>query len=479
MKRTTTLLAAVAAGALMAPAAHAATHKHKHAAANSEAAESAAKAAALKSEVDELKAEVAALRAEIRATKDATVATQTEVATVATKADTATQVATTAATKADVATAKADAVSTAEAKTEKAVGAVAWAGDTKVGANVFYNYSTITQKSNGVNAPANGTGFNIKRVYLSVDHKFNDVWSANITTDASNVIGETANANYYNAATGNAGQTATNIVGKGFYVKLAYVQAKISPALIIRAGSADTAWIPFLQGLNGHRYVENELLDEYKLGNSADWGVHALGELADGHVTYQVGVVNGSGYRTVNVTKSVDLDGRIAVNYAGFFGAVGGYSGRIGKNVEGVTLTHTAERLDLAAGYKTDKFTVGGEYVYAKNFASVTAATEDKNEGFSAFAHYNFTPKWQVFGRYDWIKQTPNTTTGFSVHNEYFNFGLQWEPVKFFDLSLVYKRDQATNFGTASGTIATQNGTIGGTTNGTYDEVGLFGQFKF
>lgn len=478
MTRHSILLSAVAVGALMSSPALAATHKHAHPAKTVES-ESTAKTAALKTEVDELKAELAALREEIRATKDATAATKTEVAVVATKADTATQVATTAATKADAASAQAEAVKTAEAKTEKSVGQMAWAGDTKVGANVFYNYSTITQKSNGVSQPATGTGFNIKRVYLSVDHKFNDVWSANITTDASNVIGETANSNYYNGATGNAGQTATNIVGKGFYVKLAYVQAKISPALIIRAGSADTAWIPFLQGINGHRYVENELLDEYKLGNSADWGVHALGDLADGHISYQFGVVNGSGYRTVNVTKSVDFDGRISANYAGFFGAVGGYSGRIGKDVEGVNLTHRAERIDLAAGFRNTLFTIGGEYVYAKNFSSVTAATEDKNEGFSAFAHYNITPKWQIFGRYDWIKQTPNTTTGFSVHNEYFNAGLQWEPVKMFDLSLVYKRDSATNFGTANGLIATQNGNIGGTINGTYDEVGLFGQFKF
>jgi len=112
----------------------------------------------------------------------------------------------------------------------------------------------------------------------------------------------------------------------------------------------------------------------------------------------------------------------------------------------------------------------------------VTNATfEDKNEGWSVFANYNITPKWQVFGRYDWIRQTSNTTTNTSVKNDYYNIGLQWEVAKTIDLALVYKRAQATNFGTATGTLIWQNdtGVIGGTTNGTYDEVGLFGLVKF
>ena len=29
------------------------------------------------------------------------------------------------------------------------------------------------------------TGFDVKRLYISIDHKFSDIWSANITTDIS------------------------------------------------------------------------------------------------------------------------------------------------------------------------------------------------------------------------------------------------------------------------------------------------------
>jgi outer membrane murein-binding lipoprotein Lpp len=486
MKLNHALLAAVALGAVIAPGAQAATKKHaKHHA-------PAAKEGALKSEVEELRAQVAALREEIRAQHDSTAATQTQVATLQTQTTTAAQTASaaeqtasSAAAKADTAVAKADAVKTAEVNTDKKVGMMAWAGDTKVGGTVFFNYSNVNQQSNGVKQPTNGTGLNVKRVYITVDHKFSDIFSGNITTDVSNVVGQTTNSNFYAAATGNVGATTYSEVGKGFFIKKVYLQAKFDPAFIVRAGSSDTAWIPWIENIYGHRYIENVLIDEYKLGTSADYGVSVSGDLADGLVSYQVGVVNGAGYRAVQVTKSVDFDGRLSAKYKGFFAGVGGYTGKLGKNVEqGAVIDHTASRIDAGGGFKNDMFTIGGEYAYAKNFNSVTSVNEDHTSGWSGFGNFNVTPQWQVFGRYDWIRQTNITTaTGArnGERNRYFNVGLQWEPAKLVDLSLVYKRASLANFANATGQLAWQEGagTIGGTINGTYDEVGLFGLFKF
>jgi len=486
MRSPHVLLAAAALGALIAPGAHAADKKHAHYRPAPKATDGV-----LQSEVAELRAEIAVLREEIRTQREAAATTRTEVATLQTQTGTAAQnassaqqTASSAAAKADTAAAKADAVQIAEAGTDRKVGALAWAGDTKIGGAMFVNYSTINQQANGVKQSVNGTGLNIKRVYITVDHKFNDVWSANITTDISNVVGEISNSNYTapvaNTTTGAIG--SAGLVGKGLFIKKAYVQARLDRALVVRFGAAETAWVPYVEGIYGHRYVENQFLDEYKLGTSADWGVTASGELADGLISYQVGLVNGGGYRNVQVSNSVDIDGRLSVQYKGLFGAVGGYSGKLGKNTQGAITPHRANRIDAALGYKNDRITIGGEYAYAKDFGSVTNATfEDKNEGWSVFANYNITPKWQVFGRYDWIRQTSNTTTNTSVKNDYYNIGLQWEVAKTIDLALVYKRAQATNFGTATGTLIWQNdtGVIGGTTNGTYDEVGLFGLVKF
>ncbi|HZU63694.1 MAG TPA: hypothetical protein VFF98_08420 [Novosphingobium sp.] len=393
--------------------------------------------------------------------------------------------------KADKALAAADAAKVAVAKTDKAVSAVKWAGDTKVSGTVFYNFSTISQGAgaSGQNK-SSGTGFNLKRVYVTIDHNFNSVFSARVTTDVSNVLGYT-NLNVNSSTL----PSSSSVVGKGLFLKHAYVQAKLDKALVIKLGSADMPWIPYVDGLSGNRYLDQGLEERDSLGNSADWGVHVSGDLGK-YFSYQVSLVDGGGYRNAYVTKNMDVEGRLSANVDGFYAAVGGYTGKLGKGVEEtgatpLTTYRTASRLNAAAGYKGDKFTVGAEYIFAKNFlGSVTSSTDsDKTRGYSFFANYNLDKKWQVLGRYDWLKFTPKATTAptKNVYDHYFYVGLRWEPVKIVDITLLYKRDVVNN-----GVVKSSNGSIGCTTdttastavsalcgNGTYDEVGIFGQLKF
>src|SRR5580765_3095510 len=58
------------------------------------------------------------------------------------------------------------------------IGGVAWFD--------FSHVSLQNQDSNGVykDTPPTGTGLDVKRFYLIVDHRFNETWSANLTTDA-------------------------------------------------------------------------------------------------------------------------------------------------------------------------------------------------------------------------------------------------------------------------------------------------------
>ena len=62
--------------------------------------------------------------------------------------------------------------------------------NTTVGGEVFADFGRITlQNETGtggakVDSAPTGTGFDVKRFYLIVDHKFNNVWSADLTTDA-------------------------------------------------------------------------------------------------------------------------------------------------------------------------------------------------------------------------------------------------------------------------------------------------------
>lgn len=338
-----------------------------------------------------------------------------------------------------------------------------WFANTTIGGRSFFNVSNIHQTSvdlagNKTESAQNGTQTELKRFYLIVDHKFSDVFSADLTTDFR-----------YNTN----GTSKDTLV----FVKKAYLQAKLSPALFIRIGEAELAWAPFVEGLYGYRFVENTLIDRTKFGTTTDWGVHAGGSLANGLVNYAVSAIDGQGYKTLSRSSdTIDLEGRVSVNPVKEITlGVGGYIGKLGKsgaNLPGASTPHTAERFDAAAAYTDKRIRAGVEYFAARNWNTVTSASSDKSDGWSAFGSFAFTPAIAVFGRYDWLRPSKDLNPAFK--DRYFNIGLDYKPLPPLDLALVYKRER-----TSHGLLSTSNGTIGGADFGTYDEFGLFGQFAF
>jgi hypothetical protein len=338
-----------------------------------------------------------------------------------------------------------------------------WWGSTTIGGRAFFNVSDIHQTSTdraGVKTDnaQNGTETELKRFYLIVDHKFDDVFSANLTTDFR-----------YNA-NGTSKDTL-------LFVKKAYLQAKLSPAFFVRVGEADLAWVPFVESLYGYRFVENTLIDRTKFGASTDWGVHVGGTLGNGLVSYAASAINGAGYKTLSRSSdTIDLEGRISVNPTKTLTlGVGGYTGKLGKsaaNLPESATPHRAERLNAIAAYTDKRIRLGLEYFAARNWNSVSAVQHDKSDGWSAFGSFAFTPQIAAFGRFDQVK--PSKDLNPALKETYFNIGLDYKPIPPLDFALVYKHDRADN-----GTISTSNGTIGGPDHGIYDELGLFGQFTF
>ena len=330
-----------------------------------------------------------------------------------------------------------------------------WVRSTTISGKAFANFSSIDHKSDGVDLGDNGTQAELKRFYFGVDHKFDDTFSANLTTDFR-----------YNAN----GTSKDALV----YVKKAYVQAKFGPELFVRLGSADLPWVPFVEGIYGYRFVENELVDRTKFGTSADWGVHVGGSFAGGRVSYAASAVNGAGYKTLSrSSNTIDLEGRISANpIKNVTLAVGGYTGKLGKSSDVSGAQHRATRWNALAAYTDERIRAGIEYFQAKDWNNVTTLASDSSSGWSAFGSFAFTPKLSAFGRYDWVK--PNEDTHPALKGHYFNVGVDFKPIKAIDLALVYKRDRAEN-----GFLSTSNGTIGGINDGTYDEIGLFGQVVF
>ena len=453
MRTQSILLSGAAIGALIAvscgmPAAAAAKH-HKAAATASKSSkleELEAKVQFLTDRLDEQAAVTRDQMAQLKAAQDAAAQAKAQAA-------------------AAVATANADdaTIKTIPATVKTAVAATApksgWADSTSVNGRMYYNMSNVTIKKDGVNQSPSGFGFDVKRFYVGVDHKFDNTYSANVTTDFT-----------YNST---AGQTIV-------YIKKAYLQAHYSDAFTLVAGAADMPWIPFMEDLYGNRYVEQTLVDRLKYGTSSDWGLQATGKFGDkGMFNYKVAVVDGAGYKVPNRSKSVDVEGRFNVNIDKLTLAVGGYDGKLGKDnvvAPGATpLTfHTASRLNAAAAWVDPMFRVGGEYFQATDWNNVTSTTADKSQGYSVFGTVYFAPKFSLFGNYQYVQ--PSQTIKPSTKDNYYNIGVSYSPAKIVDFALVYKHDRVDN-----GTIATGNATLGaaGNHNGQYDEVGVFSQLRW
>ena len=148
----------------------------------------------LKQEVQELKAQVQALESRLDAQASAQQQTQAQAQAAQTQAQTAQSTAQAAQTTAQAAQTQADNNST-EIKTipstvEKQAKASkggwwdnGWWGGTNIGATMFADFSYIHNSNAAGKTAQTGPGFDIKRLYIIVDHKFNDIYSFNVTTD--------------------------------------------------------------------------------------------------------------------------------------------------------------------------------------------------------------------------------------------------------------------------------------------------------
>jgi hypothetical protein len=318
-------------------------------------------------------------------------------------------------------------------------------------------YADVSNKSNedkatGIKSSDSGTGVDVKRTYFTFTHQFDKTWSAVFQSD----IGDQGARRY------------------DVFVKKAYIEAKLSPMAAFRLGSADTPWIPYVEGVYGLRYIETTITDHLSFGSSADWGIHALG--GNNLWQYALAAENGRGFSNPSRSETVDFEGRVSLTpVKGLNLAVGGYSGKRGLETDTAPAKHTAERANALVAYNTDRFKVGGEYFQAKNWNNVTTVATDKSDGFSGWVQFNFNPKYSLFGRYD--NSNPSKDLKPALEFTYYNAGWQWTVNKSFAASLVYKYADV-----EGGTLGTSNGTIGSVNpreKGEYNEIGIFTVYNF
>lgn len=344
----------------------------------------------------------------------------------------------------DINVANAQAAEAAQATTDKLDKVAKLVNDTKISGRLYYDLTNIDDSSKGVKTDKSGFAFDIKRFYLGVDHKFDDKWSMNLTTDF---------------------QYSSAISSTEVYLKKAYVQYTLSDAFVLRAGSADLPWVPFAEGAYGMRYIENTLIDRLKFGTSADWGVHAGGKLAGGSVEYAVAALNGNGYKNPSRSKGLDFEGRLSfAPTATTVIGVGTYSGTLGKEKQTVDAQHTANRMDFMAAYASGNNRLGVEYFQAKDWNNVTTAASDKASGWSTWGSLGLGKGGiTLFARYD--QADPSKTLDPTLQETYYNVGVEFPFAKGVKLATVFKHTDRHN-DARSVDLKT-------------DEVGVWGEFRF
>ncbi|HEX4024506.1 MAG TPA: hypothetical protein VHX52_07360, partial [Steroidobacteraceae bacterium] len=356
--------------------------------------------------------------------------------------------------------------------------------NTTIGGQIFADFGDVDEQSDGTKVPPSGTGFDVKRAYLIVNHTFNDVLSANLTTDAQ-YISSTSGTGYSSSSTASSGGVTE------LFIKLLYLQARFNDAFVFHAGSYNSPWTSYVQNLYGYRYVEKVETDRLGYASTADWGLNATGVAGgNGWFNYSVSVVDGGGYKNPTRTDDVDFEAAVGfkpVNWLNL--GAGFYNGHLGQVTAATTnyASNTASRWDLVAAVVTGGIRVGAEYFDAKNYKSASASTgvlsgpggvvvatnvttadptgsvkSDEADGYSAWASYAFVPQWSVFARYDEAK--PSKDYDPELKDQYFNVGVAYKPLTALDLALVYKHEKVTD-----GSISIGGGdgnasyTIGGT----------------
>lgn len=381
--------------------------------------------------------------------------------------------------------------------------------NTTIGGELFADFSHIQlQNETGtggakVDAAPTGNGFDIKRFYFVADHKFDDVWAADITTDAQFSTASTATVSTPGGGTTTAltNQNTSGGVTEVFIKKL-YLEGAFNKAFVLHIGSYTSPWAPFVEGLYGYRYIEKTTLDRLGLANTADWGVNATGVFGSNLVTYSLSVVDGGGYKNPTRTKDVDIEGRVGVNPVDWLTVGAGfYSGHLGQ----ITAANenfpknTATRADLVVGVHIVGIHAGAEWYQAKNYKTVNslgvstfgtssivnsatvAPVNDKATGFSSWVSYDFNSQWQAFTRFDDAKLSADVNP--NLRDQYWNIGGAYKPIKPLDIALVVKNEKVEHgSNSVSGADANGSYTIGGSSNaryGWFHEYGVYVHYKF
>jgi len=216
------------------------------------------------------------------------------------------------------------------------------------------------------------------------------------------------------------------------YLKMAEIKWDINDYLALRVGQLlNTQYLTFIDPFWGYRYVDVTFQERYRLGQPADFGAQLDVKVKDKFLN-QFSVVNGEG-----PFRHQDLNGKFIfsnnIQVVPFKGLTVKLYGDYGPAIDTGSSFGDKWVVSFFAGYKTEKYRFGGEFDFVNNY-NWMEGTDFR--GFSVFGGWNFTGKFDVLARWDYLEKV--STTDLEVLN-YFIVGLQYEPVKMFTTSVNFR----------------------------------------
>ena len=291
--------------------------------------------------------------------------------------------------------------------------------ETNLSSQLFINASNIQQK--GQISNREGWELDLKRFYLDFSHKFDENWSAVVTTDVQ----------------WRRQQDPTDV-----WFRHAYVQCKLPDGQLLQLGVAPLPWIDYIARKVGYRYVDPSLTPMNQFAGPTDLGVHYSNK--NDNVSYAVSVVTGGGFKKPRVGDSVDVEAYAAWHIApGFDIAVGGYRGARTQDKDEAPKINTAERFNASINYQVKSIRLGVEYVHNNNWGQVASLVKVAKSGWGSWASYRYAPKQSVFERYDTTK--PNRRLNPGYEKDYVQVGWDWKVAPYLTVAIVGKRIEETS----------------------------------
>jgi hypothetical protein len=164
----------------------------------------------------------------------------------------------------------------------------------KPGATIFAHYGYLLgEDADGFNE------FSLDRAYFMLAASMGQYFSARLTLDVGRMKPiEVDGAEY------------TYDTRYRAFLKHAWLEYKLPvPGMAVRGGVVDTGYGPFYDNFWQHRFIAESFAAENGFVSTADLGVSLLGEHSGGLVSYNLGFINGEGYKNpeVNAGKAVQL----------------------------------------------------------------------------------------------------------------------------------------------------------------------------